>query len=196
MVPRAITSAVSLFAFFTLAACTQKPVPSDTNATAQQEVQQPVPQEVEPVASLPPVKPQATQLDHSGRKQVGRASYYAQHFANRKMANGDRLDPNSNVVASKSLPIGTTAKVTNPANGKSATVRVADRGPFVKGRVVDVTPKVADELGLREKGVAPVVVAPIAVPQANGGVKLGSGAAEASPQEVERATRETQASAH
>ena len=73
--------------------------------------------------------------------------------------------------ASKTLPLGTTAKVTNLANGKSATLVVGDRGPFIDGRVVDVTPKVASELEIRESGVAPVVVAPIAVPQADGTVK-------------------------
>ena len=111
------------------------------------------------------------------------------------MANGSHLDPNSNVIASTTLPIGTTAKVTNPANGRSATVMVADRGPYVRGRVVDVTPKVADELDLRQKGVGSVVVAPIAVPQPNGAVKLGAGAADANPVEVEKATEETRAAA-
>ena len=101
-------------------------------------------------------------MDHSGRKQKGRASYYADRFANRKMANGNRFNPNSDTAASKTLPLGTTAKVTNVQNGKSATVKVEDRGPYVDGRVVDLTPKVADELDMRKQGVAPVIVAPIA----------------------------------
>jgi rare lipoprotein A len=83
--------------------------------------------------------------------------------------------------------------VTNLKNGKSAVVLVEDRGPWIVGRVVDVTPKVAGELGIREAGVAPVVVAPIAVPQKDGEVKLGAGAADASPQEVEQATAEASA---
>jgi len=192
MLPRAMTSAIGLVLLGALAACTETAPPASTSA--QQEAPPPIPQEVEKLATQPPVKPKTAQLDHSGRKQEGRASFYAPHFANRKMANGERLDPNSNVVASKTLPFGTTAKVTNPANGKSATVTVGDRGPFVKGRVVDVTPKVADELGMRDKGVTPVVIAPITVPQSNGEVKLGSGAAGATPQEIEQAARETQAS--
>jgi rare lipoprotein A len=145
-------------------------------------------QEAEKLAQLPPVAPHGG-IDHSGRKQKGRASYYAHHFTNRKMADGNRFDPNSNVAASKSLPLGTTAKVTNLNNGKSALVKVQDRGPHIDGRVVDVTPKVAAQLDMTKAGVTPVVVAPIAVPQADGAVKLGAGAPDANPQEVEQATQ-------
>jgi rare lipoprotein A len=149
-------------------------------------------QEAEKLAQLPPVTPHGG-IDHSGRKQKGRASYYAHHFTNRKMADGNRFDPNSNVAASKSLPLGTTAKVTNLNNGKSAVVKVQDRGPYRDGRVVDLTPKVADQLDMKNAGVTAVVVAPIAVPQADGAVKLGAGAPDANPQEVEQATQEAAA---
>ncbi len=149
-------------------------------------------QEAQRLAASPPAVPQHG-LDHSGRKQKGRASYYAHHFSNRKMANGNRFNPNSNSAASKTLPLGTTAKVTNLQNGKSAMVKVEDRGPYVDGRVVDVAPKVADQLGMKKAGVTPVEVAPVAVPQKDGAVKLGAGAAEASPEEVAAATHETEA---
>ena len=149
---------------------------------------------VDELAQLPPIAPRGG-IDHSGRKQKGRASYYASRFTNRKMANGNRFDPDSNVAASKTLPLGTTAKVTNLSNGKSATVKVEDRGPYVDGRVVDLTPKVADELDMKKVGVTPVVVAPIAVPQPDGAIKPGAGAAEADPKEVDKATQETAATA-
>jgi rare lipoprotein A len=186
------TTAIGLATILVLAACTQTPPPA-TTTSQQQETQPPVPEEVQTLASQKPVQPKVARLDHSGRKQIGRASFYAQRFAHRKMANGEHLDPQSNVIASKTLPIGTTARVINQANGKSAVVTVADRGPYVKGRVVDVTPKVADELDIRKQGVVPVVVAPIAVPQPNGAVKLGAGAADASPHEIEQATRQAEA---
>lgn len=102
------------------------------------------------------------------------------------------MNPDSNIAASKTLPIGTTAKVINLDNGKAATVRVEDRGPYVKGRIVDVTPKVADELGMRQKGVVPVVVKPITVPLPSGAVKLGSGAATATPQQIQQAAASTE----
>ena len=71
-------------------------------------------------------------------------------------------------ASSQTLALDTTAKATNLANGKSAVVTVQDRGPFVDGRVVDVTPKVADERDIRKRGVTPVIASPIAVPQADG----------------------------
>lgn len=141
---------------------------------------------------LPPVAPHGkAQIDRSGRKQKGKASWYGPGFAHKLMANGDRMNPHANVAASKTLPLGTTAKVVNLKNGKSATVKIEDRGPFVDGRVVDVSPKVANELGLKKVGVAPVVVKPIAVPLPDGKVKLGAGAAGLPPKQVEQATRTT-----
>lgn len=142
--------------------------------------------EAEQLAKLPPVVPRG-HIDHSGRMQKGRASFYARHFNNRKMANGQRFNPNSNVAASRTLPLGTTAKVTNLQNGRSATVHIEDRGPHLAGRVVDLTPKVAEQLEMKQVGVTPVVVAPIAVPQPDGMLKLGAGAAEGTPEEVQAA---------
>ncbi len=149
-------------------------------------------QEAENLARQPPLTPRGgIHVDHSGRKERGKASYYAPHFANRKMADGRRMNPNSNVVASKTLPLGSVAKVTNLENGKTATVKVEDRGPFVDGRVVDLAPKVANELDLKKKGVVPVEVKPVTVPQPDGRVKLGAGAADASPEEVRQAVDTT-----
>ena len=87
-------------------------------------------QEARRLDHLPPVALNGRQIDHSGRKQKGHVSYYAHRFNNRKMADGRRFDPNAAVAASKTLPLGTTAKVTNLANGRSATVTVEDRGPW------------------------------------------------------------------
>jgi len=152
-------------------------------------------QQAENLAKLPPLVPHGG-IDHSGRKQKGRASFYAHHFTDRKMADGSRFHPNSDAAASKSLPLGTVARVTNQQNGKTAVVQVEDRGPHVGVRVLDVAPKVADHLDMKKAGVTQVVVAPIAVPQPNGAVKLGAGAAESNPQEVTIATKRAQAAAH
>ena len=147
-------------------------------------------QEARHLDRLPPVTPWGrAPIDHSGRKQTGAASYYSAKFVHRKMADGHEMNPQAHVAASKTLPLGTTAKVINLENGKSATVRVADRGPFVAGRVMDVTFKVARELDIGKQGVVPVEVKPIAVPQHNGEKKLGAGAADLTPQEVRQATR-------
>jgi rare lipoprotein A len=149
-------------------------------------------QEAEKLDKLPPLAPApAGRIDHSGRTEKGHASYYASKFTNRKMADGRRMNPNSNVAASKTLPLGSVAKVTNLNNGKTATVKIEDRGPYVNGRVVDLAPKVAGALDLQKKGVAPVEVKPITLPQPDGQVKLGSGAAGASPEEVSQAVEVT-----
>jgi rare lipoprotein A len=110
-------------------------------------------------------------LDHSGHKRVGKASYYARRFAGRKMADGTPMRPESDNAASKTLPLGTVALVTNLANGKSAVVTVKDRGPFTKGRIIDVSPRTAKKLGFIEQGVVSVEVVPLTVPQPDGSVK-------------------------
>lgn len=94
------------------------------------------------------------------------------------MADGTPMNPRANTAASRTLPLGTKAKVTNLENGKSTVVEIKDRGPYIEGRIVDVSPKVAQQLDMQEKGVVPVEVAPIAVPQADGSIKPGAGALE------------------
>ena len=114
-------------------------------------------------------------LDTSGKKRVGKASFYASRFAGRKMADGARMDSRGNNAASKTLPLGTTAKVTNLDTGKSTVVTIQDRGPYANGRIVDLSPSTAAKIGIsKSDGVAKVEVAPIAVPLADGGVKLGA----------------------
>jgi rare lipoprotein A len=150
-------------------------------------------QEAERLDKLPAVTPHGrARVDASGRTEKGRASFYARRFANRKMADGRRMNPNADVAASKTLPLGSVAKVTNLDNGKSATVKIEDRGPFIDGRVVDLAPTVAAKLDISKQGQAQVEVKPITVPQPDGGVKLGAGAASASSREVEQAAATTE----
>jgi rare lipoprotein A len=108
------------------------------------------------------------------------------------MADGRRFSVAGDSAASKSLPLGTTAKVVSVESGKSAIIKVEDRGPYVRDRVLDVSPKVAESLGMKKAGVFPILVRPIAVPQADGSIKLGAGAADASPQQVREAVKATQ----
>lgn len=115
-----------------------------------------------------PAKP-----DLSARKRRGNASYYARQFYGKAMANGAPMNPRGNNAASRTLPLGTVAKVTNVATGKSAIIKIEDRGPYIKGRIVDLSPSTARKIGItRRIGVAKVVVAPIAVPLPDGRVKV------------------------
>lgn len=122
------------------------------------------------------LKPGKPKLDHSGQPRHGKASFYADKFAGRKMADGTPMDPDSNIAASRTLPIGTKAEVKNLDNGKTEVVEIRDRGPYIDGRIVDLTPKTAKKLDMDEKGVVPVVVTPIEVPQPDGSVKPGAAA--------------------
>jgi rare lipoprotein A len=116
-------------------------------------------------------------VDRSGVKRVGKASFYADRFGGRKMADGKIFHLHDSNAASRTLPLGTTAKVTNLETGKSAIVTIQDRGPYVGGRLVDLSPGTARAIGLSErKGLAKVAVTPIKVPLPNGGVKLGQAA--------------------
>ncbi len=117
--------------------------------------------------------------DLSGRKRVGKASFYAKRFAGKPMADGAPMDPQGDNAASRTLPLGTTAKVTNVETDKAAVVKIEDRGPYVEGRLVDLSPGTAAKIGLTpRKGVTQVVVAPIAVPLPDGRVKAGAAAQE------------------
>jgi rare lipoprotein A len=112
--------------------------------------------------------------DLTGHKRIGKASIYAKRLAGHKMADGAPMQPEGDNAASKTLPIGTTAKVTNMETGASAIVKIEDRGPYVKNRIVDLSPSTAQKIGVNAKdGVAKVSVEPIAVPLPNGDVKAG-----------------------
>lgn len=132
-------------------------------------------------ASATPPRPAritgAENPDLSGRKRLGVASYYAGRFFGKRMADGAPMDPRGSNAASRTLPLGTVAQVTNINTGKSAIVKIEDRGPYIRGRIVDLSPSTAREIGITPQiGVAKVVVAPIVVPLPDGRFKLGSAA--------------------
>jgi rare lipoprotein A len=113
-----------------------------------------------------PAAPRAKpQLDRSGKKQIGQASFYKSSYAGKKMADGTPMQLYGDNAASTTLPLGTTARVTNLANRRTAVVTIRDRGPYVKGRIVDLSPGTAEKIGLaRKQGLAKVEVAPLTMP--------------------------------
>jgi peptidoglycan lytic transglycosylase len=86
--------------------------------------------------------------------EVGIASVYA--YSGQRTANGEHAQPNGFTAAHRTLPFGTRVRVTNTHNGRSVVVRINDRGPFVRGRVIDLTPAAAHALGFN--GLASVTV--------------------------------------
>lgn len=91
--------------------------------------------------------------------QHGKASWYSvkTNYGTRT-ASGERLSNTAATAAHKTLPMGTHVRVTNIANGKSEVVRINDRGPYIKGRIIDVTIGTAERLGFYSRGVVPVKV--------------------------------------
>ena len=90
--------------------------------------------------------------------QEVRASWYGRAFAGHKTITGESYDPEALTAASKTLPLGAIVKVSNPKNGKSVKVRINDRGPFVRGRSMDLSHAAAKRIGILRKGVARVKV--------------------------------------
>ena len=97
-----------------------------------------------------------TQADAAA--QTGKASYY-KHGA--RTANGERFDPHGFTAAHRTLPFGTKVLVTNVKTGKSVIVRINDRGPFIKNRIIDVSYGAAKVLGMTGAGVATVKIVPL-----------------------------------
>ena len=96
--------------------------------------------------------------DWVGYEETGMASYYAMNLQHRKTASGESLNNQSMTAAHKTLPFGTQVMVKNLANGKSVRVRINDRGPFVKGRIIDLTRTAFSRIASLDKGLAKVEI--------------------------------------
>ena len=95
-------------------------------------------------------------LPSGGHAMEGIASWYGPGFHGRRTANGEVFNQNAHTAAHKTLPFGSRVRVINLENGRSMVVVINDRGPFVRGRVIDVSRRVAERLGFRGKGLARV----------------------------------------
>lgn len=94
----------------------------------------------------------------NAQKQRGEASFYDQKFEGKTTASEEIFSQNSNTAAHKTLPFNSMVKVTNLKNGKASIIRINDRGPFIRGRIIDVTSKTAKELGFFEEGTTTVEI--------------------------------------
>ncbi len=95
----------------------------------------------------------------SAADQCGGASWYGPGFHGKKTASGQRFNENAMTAAHKTLPLGTVVKVTNQRTGKSIKVTINDRGPYAKGRIIDLSKAAAARLGTKDAGVGKVCVA-------------------------------------
>jgi rare lipoprotein A len=90
--------------------------------------------------------------------ETGMASFYADKYVGRKTSNGETFKQNKLTAAHKTLPFGTKVKVTNLNNGQSVKVRINDRGPFIQGRIIDLSKKAAQKINMVNAGVAKVTI--------------------------------------
>jgi rare lipoprotein A len=132
-----------------LSACIQTTATPDRPASRSY-VQRAAPQDV---ATVTPRKQRTRTASRSLAASHGMASFY-RHGS--RTASGEKFNPGELTAAHRTLPFGTKVRVTDVATGKSVTVRVNDRGPFIDGRVIDVSHAAAESLGMTGKGVAKV----------------------------------------
>jgi rare lipoprotein A len=111
-----------------------------------------------PPADATPPTLEAPAAEAFGPPERGIASWYSEQWAWKKTANGEIYNPYSFTAAHKTLPFGSMVRVKNRKNGRVLAVRINNRGPFVKGRIIDVSPAVAKGLGFYEDGLVPVEI--------------------------------------
>lgn len=100
----------------------------------------------------------------AGSSQTGVASYYHCSLHGRRTANGERYNGDALTAAHKHYPFGTLVRVTNLKNGASLVLRINDRGPFIRGRIIDVSKRAAQELGFVRDGITRVDVQIVKLP--------------------------------
>jgi len=93
-----------------------------------------------------------------GFAETGKASFYAAKYQSRKTASGERYDQKAKTAAHRKLPFGTRVRVTNVKNGKSVVVRINDRGPFIKGRIIDLSRSAFRQIGNTDSGLIKVKI--------------------------------------
>ncbi len=97
-------------------------------------------------------------MPRKGRPQVGTASWYGEKYHGRKTANGEIFNMHKLTAAHRKLPLVTIVKVTNLKNRKSVVVRVNDRGPYIRGRIIDLSYAAAKEIEMVKDGIAKVKI--------------------------------------
>lgn len=111
------------------------------------------------VEAIDQVDQSVADIDEETEIGGGMASYYGNELAGNRTASGERFDPAQLTAAHRTLPFGSMVRVTNTSNGDSVVVRINDRGPFSRGRIIDVSQAAAREIGMHRSGTARVKLA-------------------------------------
>ena len=115
---------------------------------------------------LPPLRHAKRPWHGAFKGEIGMASWYGSEFLGRSTASGELYDPSRLTAAHRKLPFGTMVRVTNLKNLASILLKITDRGPGSRGRVIDVSQAAAKELGFMEAGLARVRIDVVSYPQA------------------------------
>lgn len=115
------------------------------------------------------VRAHSPEPDYLPRNEVGVASWYGHPYHGRRAANGEIYDMGKLTAAHRMLPFGTLVRVRNLENDKSVNVRINDRGPFVEGRIIDLSRAAARDLGMQRAGTARVRLEVLSVPEEGSG---------------------------
>src|SRR5256885_11535821 len=161
---------------FFLASCSNNPArvavaPAPPVDQAEQPVPEGTPPDVAEKEQTRPPEPspspevEVTPGNKSIQVETGIASWYGAPYHNRRGSNGEVYDMNAMTAAHRTLPLGSIVRVTNAASGKSALVRITDRGPFIQGRLIDLSQAAAKQIGLVQKGTGRVRVEVVKTPQ-------------------------------
>jgi rare lipoprotein A len=144
--------------------------------------------ETPPPVVVPEAKEEAPAPEGTKVEQVGNASWYGAAQNGKETASGDTFDQNKLTAASKTLPLGSTAVVTNMETGKSVKVTINDRGPYAKGRKIDLSRAAAQQIGMTKKGVTKVKIQTTTRPKPTG-KKAARGAKKNGKKAVRRAKK-------
>jgi rare lipoprotein A len=158
---------------FFLASCSHKPARVAVAPAPPIEREQPVPEgtppaeaeQTKPPEASPSPEAEVTPESKPLLVETGIASWYGAPYHNRRGSNGEIYDMNAMTAAHRTLPLGSIVRVTNLASGKSAVVRITDRGPFIEGRIIDLSQAAAKQIGLVQKGTGQIRVEVLKTPQ-------------------------------
>jgi rare lipoprotein A len=158
---------------FFFASCSHKPRRVAVAPAPSIEQQQPAPEGTPPAETEKTKPPEASpspelEVTRDSKAlliETGIASWYGAPYHNRRGSNGEIYDMNAMTAAHRTLPLGSIVRVTNLASGKSAVLRITDRGPFIEGRIIDLSQAAAKQIGLVQKGTGRVRVEALKAPQ-------------------------------
>jgi rare lipoprotein A len=149
-------------------AATSTPAPGNRPDAAAEATPPAMTPPADSVTTLPVVNSPKSPAEY----QRGQASWYGPRFHGRRTANGERFDMGAMTAAHKTLPFGTRLRVRSLVTGQEVHVRVNDRGPFIRGRIIDLSRSAARALGLLETGVKEVQIFVLSDEVGLGGVRL------------------------